>query len=163
MSSICQGQTLAKKRCRKSVKSGHYCHLHQNQEPIKEKEIPDADCYICREPWSEETKITFSCGHMMCETCVGQLHKAECPFCRKDLSDEIEINDSPSRSPESRITFGQLREIYGETDAVILLISCVAPEERNPDGILLRFGPDEGLLIIRAFVRHLRRIANLME
>ena len=165
MSNICQGQTVKKKPCRNRTNCGTYCHLHRNQEIVKKKEeeeiktetkletkteTEDVECVICYEPWVDRKKIIFSCGHNMCEVCVNQLNKAECPFCRHDLRNEVQIK--VQQPPVVSLNFDQLSEIFDEVEAARLLISTLPEDERSIAGVLNQFGDDNGLRILLAFI-----------
>lgn len=45
-------------------------------------------CFICN---INKINIILSCKHELCRYCLKRLAKLECPFCRKDISSEFNI------------------------------------------------------------------------
>lgn len=45
-------------------------------------------CFICN---MNKINIILSCKHELCRYCLKRLAKLECPFCRKDISNEFNI------------------------------------------------------------------------
>ena len=66
-------------------------------------------CCVCSEP-AEKGKL--GCGHVICKECVGQIRKADCPFCRAKLQGghvtgkllkEIESREKEDKKREENI------------------------------------------------------------
>lgn len=63
----CHGMTKNMRRCKKNVKFGEFCHIHNIDE-----------CPVCY----EVTKLKkFPCTHGTCEVCFLRLNNT-CPMCR---------------------------------------------------------------------------------
>lgn len=46
-------------------------------------------CTICFH--SEKNCALVPCGHLFCKTCMQQTMRAQCPICRKDITDRLEV------------------------------------------------------------------------
>ena len=87
MDNQCQALTKRKQRCKKKVKNGQYCCLH-NQSKINCPDFKDCDeCPVCFE--SIENMIKFKCHHSVCQPCLSRFVNKLCPLCRCDISSQI--------------------------------------------------------------------------
>ena len=46
-------------------------------------------CEICTT--NQVDTVLVPCGHTICKTCVGQLARQKCPFCRADLRSKVKF------------------------------------------------------------------------
>ncbi|WP_432021539.1 RING-HC finger protein [Streptomyces sp. 1222.5] len=45
-------------------------------------------CPVCYNNLRNQHFFALVCGHPICENCVGQLQRQECPICRTPIDDE---------------------------------------------------------------------------
>lgn len=133
MAYLCKGITKKGKPC-KNKTYAEFCHHHRTNKTEKTdtKDIEDIkdveeeqkevskECAICYEETTEH--ITFTCNHFMCKTCVKQLQKHVCPFCRRDISSDIPNDCKMAPIAADRISFEELRELLGVREATLLML-----------------------------------------
>jgi len=132
--SICNGFTKKGLPCKKRVKTGKYCFLHNEETKIKTPKIPvlekPDDCIICTEPLNEKYPLS-PCGHWVHRNC--QLKSgSRCVFCRTEIDltpvEKIEINHKKEqdRKNEEARNLEMAREIASRDNRLSLTYSIIS-------------------------------------
>lgn len=125
----CQGQTLKGEKCRNRIRYGQYCFRHQpdrdNTDDWSESEDYDDDiddikeeCIICCQ---DKHMIILSCQHKLCLDCLIKLRQPLCPFCQKDISDEIP-DEHKNNQDTTTVLLSDLVTLYGGYQIINILL-----------------------------------------
>lgn len=84
---------------------------------------PNFDCELCIESYNNYDRRPFSlvpCGHALCLSCINNLQKSICPFCRSRYENKIPNWEIIKRLPKPSIPI-----IYYQTEIKINSLSSV--------------------------------------
>ena len=131
--SICNGLTKKGLPCKKKVKTGKYCFLHNKETKSETPKIPvlekPDDCIICTEPLNEKYPLS-PCGHWVHRNCQLQ-SGSRCVFCRTEIDltqvEKIEIRykREQDRKNEEARNLEMAREIASMDNRLSLTYSII--------------------------------------
>jgi hypothetical protein len=85
-------------------------------------------CFICN---INKINILLSCKHELCRYCLKRLAKLECPFCRKDISSEFNIQVK-KYSTEDYLSQDTMNLILNEDRRINYINSIVSSSYERP-------------------------------
>ncbi|KAF2491266.1 hypothetical protein BU16DRAFT_564973 [Lophium mytilinum] len=120
---------------------------------VAELEPADAECSICREPFSaDDPPVKTFCGHILGRECFeswlqsGQANQTSCPVCRQDFEAMMPIHRRPGTADPSADYADIVAMFSTEAQAIIKNIERVftvaATLEQSSDRVLLEVSTD---------------------